>query len=66
MLYVGDINVGDLQYKFYKRINYFSFFVVIIMKNKKKEDIYYCFKFRCKRCPKSKECEKEATKKKSR
>ena len=35
---------------------------MIKMKNKKKEDIYYCFKFRCKRCPYDGKCEKEARK----
>ena len=29
---------------------------------KNKEDIYYCFKFRCKRCPRYSKCEKEARK----
>lgn len=28
------------------------------MKKEKKEDIYYCFRYKCKRCPKNKECEK--------
>ena len=30
------------------------------MKNKK--DIYYCFRYKCKRCPKQKECEQETKK----
>ncbi len=25
----------------------------------KKDDIYFCFKYRCKRCPKAKECEEK-------
>lgn len=29
------------------------------MKNKKDIDIYYCFRYRCKRCPKQRECEEE-------
>ena len=33
-----------------------------IMNKKNKEDIYYCFKFRCKRCPYDGKCEKEAEK----
>ena len=24
-----------------------------------KDDLYYCFKYKCKRCPKNKKCEKE-------
>lgn len=24
-----------------------------------KEDIYYCFRYKCKNCPKQKKCEKE-------
>lgn len=25
----------------------------------KKENLYYCFKYKCKRCPKNKECEEK-------
>lgn len=25
----------------------------------KKDNLYYCFRYKCKRCPKQKECEKE-------
>jgi len=25
----------------------------------KKDDIYYCFRYQCKRCPKQKECEEK-------
>lgn len=27
--------------------------------DKEKEDILYCFKYKCKRCPKDKECEEK-------
>ena len=36
------------------------------MKKDKKEsliDIYYCFRYKCKRCPKQRECEEEINKK---
>lgn len=29
------------------------------MKNKKKEDLRYCFRYRCKGCPREKKCEQE-------
>jgi hypothetical protein len=32
------------------------------MKKDKEEKIYYCFRYKCKRCPKQKECEKELKK----
>lgn len=32
------------------------------MKENKKENIYYCFRYRCKVCPKQVECEKEIKK----
>lgn len=25
----------------------------------KKDNLYYCFRYKCKRCPKQRECEKE-------
>lgn len=28
-------------------------------KDNKEIDIYYCFRYRCKRCPKQRECEEE-------
>lgn len=30
--------------------------------NKKDIDIYYCFRYKCKKCPKQKECEAEIKK----
>lgn len=33
------------------------------MKEDKPSSIYYCFKYKCKRCPKARECEKEINKK---
>jgi len=31
------------------------------MKKGKKENYYLCFRYKCKRCPKERECEKEQT-----
>ena len=35
-------------------------------KDIKGEDIYYCFRYKCKRCPKQRECEIEMKKKERR